>query len=71
MKTKEEVREYLESHFFKNRRHAYAIRNIIIEIDEFKGAEFNFKWANETMRGSSIEETITSNDAIKFIFNEN
>ena len=71
MKTKEEVREYLESHFFKNRRHAYAIRNIIVEIDEFKDAELNFRWANETMRGSSIEQTITSNDAIKFIFNEN
>lgn len=70
MKTKEEVKDYLDNHFFKNRRHAYAIRNILVEIDEFKGAELDFKWANETMRGSSIEQTITSNDAIKFIFND-
>ena len=71
MKSKEEVKDYLENHFFKNRRHAYSIRNIIVEIDEFKGAELKFKWANETKRGSSIEQTITNNDAMKFIFNEN
>ena len=71
MKTKEEVKDYLENNFFKNRRHAYAIRNIIVEIDEFRGTELKFKYADETKKGSSIEKTITSNDAIKFIFNEN
>ena len=34
MKSKEEVKEYLENHFFKNRRHAYAVRNALIDIDE-------------------------------------
>lgn len=71
MKNVNEVKDYLENHFFKNRRHAYAIRNIIVEIDEFKGAELNFKWADGTKAELSIDTTITSNDAIKFIFNEN
>lgn len=70
MKSKEEVKDYLDNHFFKNRRHAYAIRNILVEIDEFKGAELDFKWANEVMRERSIEDVITSDDAIRFIFND-
>ena len=71
MKSKEEVKEYLESHFFKNRRHAYAVRNQLLDIDEFKGVEFNIKWAfNTKHNGKSVEEVITSDDALNFIFGE-
>ena len=71
MKTKEEVKEYLENNFFKNRRHAYAVRNALIDIDEFKGEIFNIKWAfNTKHNGASVDEVITSNDAIEFIFND-
>ena len=71
MKTKEEVKEYLENHFFKNRRHAYPVRNALIDIDEFKGVKFNIKWAfNTKHNGASVDEVITSDDAIEFIFND-
>ena len=71
MKSKEEVKDYLENHFFKNRRHAYAVRNQLLDIDEFKGVEFNIKWAfNTKHNGASVDEVITSNDAIEFIFND-
>ena len=71
MKTKEEVKDYLENHFFKNRRHAYPVRNALIDIDEFKGVEFNIKWAfNTKHNGKSVEEVITSDDALNFIFGE-
>ena len=71
MKSKEEVKEYLENNFFKNRRHAYAVRNQLLDIDEFKGVEFNIKWAfNTKHNGASVDEAITSNDAIEFIFND-
>ena len=71
MKNKEEVKEYLESHFFKNRRHAYAVRNALIDIDEFKDEVFNIKWAfNTKHNGKSVEEVITSDDALNFIFGE-
>ena len=72
MKSVNEVKEYLESHFFKNRRHAYAVRSQLLDIDEFKGAEFNIKWAfNTKHNGESVKKVITSDDAIRFIFNEN
>ena len=71
MKNKEEVKEYLDNNFFKNRRHAYAVRNQLLDIDEFKGVEFNIKWAfNTKHNGASVGEVITSNDAIEFIFND-
>ena len=71
MKTKEEVKEYLDNNFFKNRRHAYPVRNALIDIDEFKGVEFNIKWAfNTKHNGASVDKVITSDDAIEFIFND-
>ena len=71
MKSKEEVKDYLENNFFKNRRHAYAVRNALIDIDEFKGAELNIKWAfNTKHNGKSVDDVISSDDALNYIFGE-
>ena len=72
MKKKQEVKEYLESHFFKNRRHAYSVRSALVDIDEFKGEEFAIKWAFDAKHnGKSVHgDLITSSEALDFIFGE-
>lgn len=68
---KQNIKDYINSHVFKSRRHAYAVRAIILDLYP-DDKEFNFQWAFDTKHnGKSIdEELITANDAIKLIENE-
>ena len=68
MKTKEEVKDYLDNHFFQNRRFAYPIRDHLANIPKYKGVEFNIQWES-AKSGSKSKNIITSDDVIRFIYN--
>jgi hypothetical protein len=71
MKSIDQIKEYLETHWFKSRHHAFYIRGYLLtEYPEEKG--FNFKYVYSiSYNGCSVEgEPITATDAIKFIEDE-
>ena len=68
---REKIKEYINTHMFRSRRHAYAVRAVISDLYP-EDKEFQFKWAFDTKHnGKSVEEElITANDVLKIIDND-
>lgn len=71
MRTVEEIKDYLNTHWFKSRRHAFYIRGFLMtEFPKEKGFEFRVILPDKEGNNYVTETTITAFDAIKFIENE-
>ena len=70
MRTEQEAKEYLSSHYFINRIHAHAVRSAV--MDKFKSKEFEFKYAStDRVEFMGVyNKIITANDALKYIWDE-
>ena len=68
MKTEDEIKEYLKTHFFVNRVHAHAVRAVL--RDKFKTAEFEFKITSSVqIEYEDISNSIiTVGEAIDYIW---
>lgn len=64
MKTPEQIEEYLRTHFFANITEAHKFRNHLMTIFVRK---FTIKYSHTYPNGKTINETITFDEAIKFL----
>lgn len=71
MKTKEKIKDYLSTHWFKSRHHSYYIRGFLMtEFPDDKDFEFKMVLPDKEGNNYVTEDTITATDAIKFIEDE-
>lgn len=71
MKSPEQIKEYLATHWFKSRHHTYYIRGYLItEFPDIKDFEFKIVFPDKDGNNSVTNDLITAFDAIKFIENE-
>jgi len=68
MKSENEIRDYLNTHFFVNRIHAHAVRAVL--MDKFKTTKFDLKITStaQTEYGDIAKNMITANEAIDYIW---
>jgi hypothetical protein len=66
MKSANQIKKYLESHYFETRRNAYSVRFILLH--HFPGETFELKWNMKNTKGVTLT---TFNETLEFIFKEN
>lgn len=68
MRTTEQIKQYLDEHFFETRRHAYGIRAILVDLFP-EERDFNFRWPVISSQEKYDKPFITFNEAHDYIFN--
>lgn len=71
MRTAQEIKEFLDNHWFSSRHMAYYIRGFLMtEFPDDKSFEFKYAFSTK-FNGKSVDaELITATEAIKFIEDE-
>lgn len=68
MKSEDEIRKYLNTHYFINRIHAHAVRAVL--IDKFKTTKFDLKITStpQIEYEDIAQNIITASEAIDYIW---
>ena len=65
MRTTEQIKQYLDEHFFETRRHAHGIRAILVDLFP-EEKEFNYQWVSS--KNEATCKRTTFDKAHDFIF---